>query len=371
MSRTTVTPHPSTHIAAKRLIGLLLLSGLMCATLALSGCGAASDAGPETAPAIGSANSDGDEGPLSAVLASADPDPKSAADERDGEDDASNVTTKAETACLTTYTYTVKGLSTLQRDMIRMIWTQPDPSTGAMVPVTLSTAHESAVYANTHVRPYIQANLIRGLRPIATSIALDTISDAAQTASFVIRSSSPGIDASRCRTIRSNVAALAAGTGNVAAQSYQQETRQILVAIMGSAVAIQSGIVGGATVTPATRTWALAGIDVTAAVTSGLVLGHYARPYNVEPLQLAGLKAAFMILQAAASNPVSMDVVRKGFEAVGSGAAIPSVVNRMAVNALGGATAASFVKTTRKAHVDMGRQVLPGSCSPGVPSFCP
>jgi hypothetical protein len=371
VSRTTVSLHPSSHLTAKRLTGLLLLTGLMCATLALSGCGAASDAGSEDASPTGSVNIDGEAGTLSAVLTPVDEDLKEAADASDAEDASTTVTTKAEAVCLTTYTYTVKGLSTPQRNMIRLTWTQPDPSTGAIVPVTLSTAHEAAVFANTHIRPYVQAALSNGLRPIATSITLDTISDAAQTASFVVRSSSPGIGASKCKTIRSNVAALAAGTGSVVAQSYQQESRQILVAIVGSAVGIQSGILGAAPVTPATRTWALAGIDVTSAVTSGLVLGLYTRPYTVEPLQQAGLKAAFMMLSAANRDPVPMDVVRKGFEAVGSGAAIPSLVNRIVVNATTGATAASFVKSTRKAHVDMAAQVHPGACSPGVPSFCP
>jgi hypothetical protein len=369
--RTTPPQKSQESIAATRSVGLLLLSGLLSATLVLSGCGAASDAGPESVSPTGSVQDDNEDGGLSAVLAFVDEPSKSVGDESDAEDDPSNLTTKAEAVCLTTYSYTVKGLSTPQRDTIRMIWTQRDPATGAIGHVTLTTAHESAVYANTHIRPVIQENFSYGLRPIATSIALAAISDTGKTASFVIRSSSPGIGASKCKTIKNNVAALGAGTGNVAAQAYQLETRQILVAIVGSAVGVQSGIVSAASVTPATRSWALAGIDVTAAVTNGLMLGHYARPYNVAPLELAGLKAAFMILRATDSDVVPTDVVRKGFEAVGSGAAIPSVVNRIAVNAMGAATAASFVKTTRKAHVDMALQVQPGACSPGVPSFCP
>ena len=374
MSRTTPpqTFHEST--APTRSVGLLLLSGLLSATLALSGCGGGEpDAEPEDSPRIASVEDGGEDGALSSVLAFVDEERKSVAAGSNAADAPSNVTAVAavaEAACLTTYSYTVKGLSAPQRDRIRATWTQPDPATGAISPVTLTTAHEAAVYANTHIRPYIQANLSNGLRPVATSITLDTISDASSTATFAIRTSSPGIGASKCKTIKSNIVALDAGTSKVTAQAYQQETRQILVAIVGSAVAVQSGIVSAASVTPATRTWALAGIDVTAALTGGLMLGHYARPYDVAPLQSAGLHAAFTILRAADRNPVLSNVVSKGFEAVGNGSAIPGTANRIAVNALGGATAASFVKTTRKAHVDMAAQVQPGACSPGVQSYC-
>ena len=372
MSKTTPPQTFHESIGPTRPVGLLLLSGLLSATLVLSGCGGGEpDAEPEDSPRIASVDDGGEDGALTSVLAFVDEERKSIAAGSNAADAPSNVTAVAEAVCLTTYSYTVKGLSAPQRDRIRTTWTQPDPATGAISPVTLTTAHEAAVFANTHIRPYIQANLSNGLRPVATSITLDTISDARSTATFAIRTSSPGIGASKCKTIRSNVVALDAGTGRASAQTYQQETRQILVAIVGSAVAVQSGIVGAADVTPATRTWALAGIDVTAALTGGLMLGHYARPYNVAPLQSAGLNAAFTILRTANRDPVVSGVVSKGFEAVGNGSAIPSAANRIAVNALGGATATSFVKTTRKAHVDMAAQVQPGACSPGVPSYCP
>lgn len=351
---------------------MLLLSGMLSAALVLSGCGGGgSDVEPEDSPRIASTEDEGEDGAMSSVLALVDEEQKFIAAGSNAADFPSNTTAVAEAACLTSYAYTVKGLSAAQRDRIRMTWTQPDPATGATSPVTLTPAHDAAFYANTHIRPYIQANFSHGLRPVVTSIMLDTVSDSRSTASFVIRSSSPGIAASMCRTIKSNIAAIDAGTGKVSAQAHQLETRQILVAIVGSAVAVQSGIVGAVPVTPATRTWALAGIDVTAALTGGLMLGHYARPYNVAALQSAGLNAAFMILRTANRDPVVSGVVSKGFEAVGNGSAIPGAANRIAVTALGGATAASFVKATRKAHVDMAAQIQPGACSPGVPSYCP